>query len=42
MYKIMIVEDDRTIAGVLERQLERWGCSVYTVQDFGAVLEEFR
>lgn len=41
MYKIMLVEDDLTIAEVLERQMERWGYAVYIVEDFGTVLEQF-
>lgn len=41
MYKIMLVEDDLTIAEVLERQLERWGYAVYIVEDFNTVLEQF-
>lgn len=41
MYKIMIVEDDETITGVLERQLKRWGYFVTIAEDFEHVLGQF-
>jgi len=41
MYKILIVEDDRTIRDVLERQLVKWGYLVQAVDDFQGVLEAF-
>ncbi len=41
-YKIMIVEDDLTIAGVLQNHLAKWGYSVFAVKDFSAILTEFR
>ena len=41
MYKILIVEDDRTIAQSLKRHLEKWDYAVCTVQDFHNVMEEF-
>lgn len=41
-YKIMIVEDDRTIAGVLKTHLEKWGWDAFCAEDFGRVMEEFR
>jgi len=41
-YKIMIVEDDSTIAGVLLSHLSKWGYTPYAVKDFSNVLEEFR
>ena len=40
-YKIMIVEDDRTITEVLGRQLERWGYAVCVPEDFSRVDCEF-
>lgn len=40
-YKIMIVEDDRTITEVLGRQLERWGYAVCIPEDFSRVDREF-
>lgn len=41
MYKIMVVEDDDTIAGVVSRHLEKWGYQAVGVQKFGEVLSEF-
>ena len=41
MYRVFLVEDDRTIAGLLRTQLEGWGYTVRTAEDFRHVLEEF-
>lgn len=41
-YKIMIVEDDVTIAGVLQNHLAKWGYSAFAVKDFSTIMEEFR
>lgn len=41
MYRIFIVEDDETIAGLLKRHLESWGYEVDCAEDFGHVLSEF-
>lgn len=41
MYKILIVEDDLTIARVLDERLQSWGYAVQTVSDFSRVLEDF-
>ncbi len=41
-YKIMIVEDDATIAGVLKSHLAKWGYTAFAVKDFSTVLEAFR
>lgn len=41
MYKILIIEDDKTIARVLKEHLSTWGYQVETVKDFQRVLEEF-
>lgn len=41
MYRIMIVEDDATITGVLRRQLEKWGYAVSVPVDFARVLAVF-
>jgi DNA-binding response OmpR family regulator len=41
-YKIMIVEDDLTIAGVVMNHLAKWGYSAFAVKDFSAILDEFR
>jgi two-component system response regulator protein BraR/BceR len=41
MQKIMIIEDDITISGVLGHTVEKWGFSSYCVQDFSNVIEAF-
>lgn len=41
MYKILIVEDDGVIAGVVREHLSRWGYDVRCVEDFSKVLEDF-
>ncbi len=41
MYKILIVEDDHTIAGEIGRHLGKWGYEVGTVTDFSNVLGDF-
>ena len=41
MYRIMVVEDDDAIAGVLQRTLEKWGSEVRRTDDFENVIEEF-
>ena len=41
MYRVFLVEDDRTIAGLLRTQLEGWGYTVRAAEDFRHVLEEF-
>lgn len=41
MYRILIVEDDRTIAQALKRHLSGWDYEVYCVEDFKNVMEEF-
>lgn len=42
MFKIMIVEDDLTIAGVLKEELKKWGYEAFPVDDFSHVMEEFK
>ena len=39
--KIMIVEDDRTIATILAKELEKWNYDVVITTDFQNVLETF-
>ncbi len=34
MYKILIVEDDEKIAGILEEHLERYGYQSFRASDF--------
>lgn len=41
MYKILLVEDDRSIAQAVLNQLQTWGMEVRGVQDFRNVLGEF-
>lgn len=41
MYKIFIVEDDTTIAKTISDHLKKWDYTVYTVQNFRNVTEEF-
>lgn len=41
MYRIMIVEDDDTIASLLKKNLEGWGYEVFLAEDFAHVLQEF-
>ncbi len=41
MYKILIVEDDATIAAAVETQLVRWGYETLCAGDFQHVLETF-
>lgn len=41
MYRIFIVEDDETIAGVIEKRIASWGYEARCVQDYRKVLEEF-
>lgn len=41
MYRILIVEDDAVIAGVLQKHIETWGWQAQCVGDFRHVLAEF-
>lgn len=41
MYKIMIIEDDMTIAEVLSKNLLQWGYEVTIVEDFRTIMEQF-
>lgn len=41
MIKIMIVEDDLTIAGILKDELKKWNYEAFLVEDFSSVMEEF-
>ncbi len=41
MYKILIVEDDFSMAEAMKKQIESWGHEVGLVQDFHNVLAEF-
>ena len=41
MYRILIVEDDEIIAGLVQKHLQSWGYQVDCVSDFSNVLREF-
>ncbi len=41
MYRIMIVEDEQTIAKVMQNRLEMWDYTVMCVQDFKDVIGQF-
>lgn len=42
MYKILIVEDDNTIAERLASHLKKWNYKTVCVRDFKNVMEEFK
>ncbi|MTD32001.1 response regulator transcription factor [Planomicrobium sp. YIM 101495] len=42
MFKIMIVEDDPTIAGILQEELEKWNYGTVRPDDFSRVLDVFK
>lgn len=41
MYKVFIVEDDKTISNILGQHLAKWGYEVKLAEDFQRVKEEF-
>jgi len=41
LVKILIVEDDKTIASVLKKNLEQWNFNVRCAKNFSNILEEF-
>ena len=41
MYKILIIEDDRTIAGTVKSNLEKWGFEVRCAENFKDIMSEF-
>lgn len=41
MYRILIVEDDETIAKTVKKHLESWDYEVETVEDFSNVMAQF-
>lgn len=42
MYRIMIIEDDQTIAKTLQDFLKQWDYEVYITHDFHDVMQEFK
>ena len=41
MYKILIVEDDKTVANAVKKHVETWGYQAYATQNFQNVMEDF-
>ena len=41
MYRILIIEDDFTMAESMKKQIESWGNEVRLVSDFQNVIHEF-
>ena len=41
MYKIMLIEDDLTMAETLQKQIEAWGNTAMYVKDFQNIISEF-
>lgn len=41
MYRIFIVEDDRTIASILEEHMKKWGYEVAAAEDYSDILPAF-
>lgn len=41
MYRILIVEDDLTISGIVREALTRWGYEAQSIEDFGLVDAQF-
>lgn len=41
MYRIYIVEDERTIAEHMKKQLEKWGYTVKCSECFNDIIREF-
>ena len=41
MYKILIIEDDRTIAGTVKSNLEKWGFEARCAENFRDIMSEF-
>lgn len=41
MYRIMIIEDDSAMAGVMKKQIESWGNEVMCVRDFQNIIPAF-
>ena len=41
MYRILIVEDDKVIAGAIEKEISSWGYEARQAEDFEHILREF-
>ncbi|MBE5957397.1 MAG: response regulator transcription factor [Lachnospiraceae bacterium] len=42
MYKILVIEDDFSLADIIRETIESWGNEVRTVKDFSDVMKEFK
>ena len=42
MYKILVVEDDKTISNLIVSNLSNWGYNVKGIDNFNSVLDEFK
>ena len=41
MYKILIIEDDKTISSIMEEHLRKWGYETNAIPDFGDVISSY-
>lgn len=41
MYRIFIIEDDRTIANAVKNHLEKWGFEARCAENFKDIMTEF-
>lgn len=41
MYRVLIIEDDQTIAEIIEQKLQSWGYQTYRAADYQNILAEF-
>ena len=41
MYRIFIIEDDRTIANAVKNHLEKWGFEARCTENFKDIMTEF-
>ena len=41
MYRIMIIEDDLSMADAIKKQIESWGNDVMCIRDFREVISAF-
>ena len=41
MYRIFIIEDDRTIANAVKNHLEKWGFEARCAENFKDIMAEF-
>jgi len=41
LYKVLIIEDDKTISSILEEHLKKWGYGTSVIRDFSDILSAF-